>query len=319
MPKSLKTDIAGTRLDIENHKIVSYTRLFECICDLSYACNNPNTEWTITSACDKLEKCGLTMEIIIETCSMELQEDQRMFVNVAWLHYIKGATRNELYNTFTSNNRTENMAYNIEERMRNCDNLYEFLQMMNPDSTFSIDMKRQIIAELAEQGIILLPEREDVEIGGPLGISYALRIRDHEVQDGGELFLAILLYSRRGNLQLLASKLWELGISYKAATKYCINMLRFEDDSLRQISWYFEKIVFSERVQDAFIVETGTHQIKRQIIEKITECRNWGELAVLFSEKSRFNQHLEKTVNNIMYRLKDGFEKENKKKKEEII
>ena len=300
--------VCTRNLYIINGKITSDPTLFEWMLRLTegdmeisdngvYAPINPTgiskNDWD--STVKEIESQGITYEAFIEKCVSELDCYERIFERIPAYFGIEKIIYK--YGTFSSGEVARGLAQYIIDVMRNCGDWDELYNMINKDSIFRWEIKKQIVLEMAVRGLILFPENKVITVNGKEDI-WKLEIRNHIAVPS--LFQNLLHASNLGILKEAVSKIRACRISCESIIKYCVGDLRryeFGVSTLYRWYGYFEdSLADSEK----FARSKKGLALTKEITGRIEQCSNWEEFSELLSEKSQFSSYMKVTVGRVI-------------------
>ena len=146
IPESADVQIAGWRMIIQNHKIQEFDKLF---CKMMQIADDRNcTRKTLT----EFEKYNISYETAIEYSADELENNMNTLAEVIHWYYnddfIEKMGTNGKWDEllrFSKSNAGRNIADDIIDKIRNCENWEELYDEIHTGSKFNKDMKKTVM------------------------------------------------------------------------------------------------------------------------------------------------------------------------------
>ena len=147
LPKETRFEIGGCWITIRNHKIVSEYGLFDAIMRIAVK-QKPGR-----NLMNKLEEHGISFEIAIEQCVLELEKDPNILTSIIYWECSAWDTYEQLV-SFSKSAAGRTLTGQFVDQIRNCDNWDELHEKLHMSSEFQQDTVKRINKKIREQTII---------------------------------------------------------------------------------------------------------------------------------------------------------------------
>ena len=132
LPETASISIGWRDLVIDNHKVTSEEGMFYWAVAVV-----AGYDWDV--AVSRMIRQKISYEAFIECCAAELENDINTLANMAWWHT---DMKNRIEcNAFVSSPGGKNIAMEIVEKIRGCDNWNEFRVLFQEESDFKDELR----------------------------------------------------------------------------------------------------------------------------------------------------------------------------------